>query len=320
MKVLRLIGWQGFTLQVPDSWDLTGFSGREPEGYLRIDDSEEQAIEIKWATESPKIKEEPALDQRRQTYFGSLRKRAKKEKLSLEVHEVDAYRPPQRPDRTTVGFTWLADRKGIGAVWYCRTCRRVVIAQVLGPRSGKGGLMGVADAVLASIRCHGEDPAWRTWALYDLVTQVPVEYVLETQQLMNVYLKLSFTARRSARLSIEQWSLANVARRGAYLDAWLAANSKAELREARYTATEGHAHGHPALRLRGGLAFGSPMVNAVKQVTRLQRPATRFDATAWECEPSNKLYLVESLRPARDRDIVEEVAGRTLCHGGGMPA
>jgi hypothetical protein len=135
---------------------------------------------------------------------------------------------------------------------------------------------------------------------------------------MNVYLRLTFVARRSSRLSIEQWSLANVARRDAYLDAWLGVNAKGELRSARYEATEGEVQGHPALDLMGGLAFGIPMVNAVKQAFRLQWPATRFTARAWECEPSNKLYLVEALRPARGRDVVGAVVDRTQCHGGGF--
>jgi hypothetical protein len=193
----------------------------------------------------------------------------------------------------------------------------VVIAQVLGDRSGKGGLSGVAEAVLGTLRCHSADPEWRTWSLYGLVTQVPAEYELESQQLMNVYLRLSFAAVKStARLSIEQWSLANVARRGAYLDTYVKANAKGELREARYEASEGEAvHGHPALELCGGLALGAPWMKAVKQAARLQRPATRFLGRAWECEPSNSLYLVESLRPPQARDVTDEVIARTLCHG-----
>ncbi len=318
-KTPKLIGWQGFTLHVPESWDLTGFSGKEAEGYFRIDDSEDQAIEVKWATEPPKTKSEPDIVERRGRFFASLRKRAKREKLTLDTKFVDTYRPVERDDRSVAAFGWTSDRRGIGAVWYCRTCRRVVIAQVLGAPSGRGGLVGNADAVLSTLRCHGDDADWRTWALYDLVTEIPSDYVLESQQLMNVYLRLTFAhnKRKTARLTVEQWALANVARKGAYLDNWLAANTRAEMREARVAATEGEdVNGHPTLRLDGGLGFGMPMLNAIKTATRLQMPATRFSGRAWECEPSNKLYLVEAMRPRGAKDMVDAVAERTRCHGG----
>ena len=312
-KTPRLIGWQGFTLHTPDGWDLTGFSGNAQAGYLRVDDNDEQGIEIKWATEPKGSKTAPDVSVRREVYFSSLKKTAKQKKLALETRTTEGFRPVSRPDRTTAGFTWTGDRKAIGAVWYCQTCRRVVIAQVLGARSGRGGLSGVAEAVLGSLRCHGDNTEWRTWALYDLQTQVPAHYELEAQQLMNVYLRLTF-AHKTAKLTIEQWAMANVARRDAYLDVWLRANTKAEMVGARYEADETDLHTHPALRLHGGLALGMPLVRAFQQVGQLQRPATRFDAVAWECEPSNKLFLIQSLRPASAPDPTGEVAARTVCH------
>lgn len=313
-RAKRLIGWQGFTVRAPRDWDLTGFSGNDQSGYFRVDDSEEQALEIKWGTEPAKTKTEPDPEARRETYFNQLGRAAKKKKLPLDTRETDVPRRVARAERSAAGFTWSGDRKAVGAVWYCRECRRVVIAQVLGDTSGRGGLMGVAEAVLGSLKCHSDDPDWRTWALYDLVTEVPAEYQLVSQQLMNVYLRLSF-AHKTARLSVEQWALANVARRGAYLDEWLRRNAKGELSEARFTGTEGESQGHPALLLSGGPGLGMPMIQVVRQMGRFQYPATRFSGTAWECEPSNKLYLVEGLRPRHAPDRVAEVALRTLCHG-----
>jgi hypothetical protein len=66
--------------------------------------------------------------------------------------------------------------------------------------------------------------------------------------------------------------------------------------------------------LTGGPAFGLPMLNVVRQAARFYRPATKFRAAAWECEPSNKLYLIEAMRPGRVPDMVEAVAERTRCH------
>lgn len=312
----RLVGWQGFTVRVPEDWDLTGFSGTDGSGYLRIDDSAEQGLEIKWVTEPRRAKREPDVTVRRESYFRLLRQAAKKKKLALETKEMDAPRGALRGDRSAAGFTWLGDRKAVGAVWHCRTCRRTVIAQVLGDRSGRGGLSGIAESILGSLACHGDEPGWRTWALYDLVTEAPVEFQLVSQELMNVYLRLHFE-HKTSRLTVEQWSLANVARRGAFLDAWLEASTKGELRQASAEATEGEAHGHATLDLTGRPAWGLPMLNALREALRFQRPATRFQATAWECEAANKIYAVQSLRPARDADIVREIVARTRCHGEG---
>ena len=249
--------------------------------------------------------------------MGTLRQTARKKKIAFEATDIDVYRPVQRDDRTVAPFTWVGDRKAFGAVWYCRTCRRVVIAQVLGAPSGRGGLSGIAEAVLGTLRCHGEDRAWNTWALYDLETQVPSEYVLESQQLMNVYLRLSFVAQKTARLTVEQWSLANVARKDAYLDVWLSSNSKGELNDAKYTVDEGELHGHPLLTMQGRLAMGLGLTKAIQQVFRFQRPATRFRAAAWECEPGNKLYLIQAMRHGKAADVADEVAQRTVCHRSG---
>ncbi len=312
-RLQRLIGWQGFTVDVPEDWDLTGFSGTDESGYLRIDDGAEQGLEVKWATAPKKMKTPPDVTVRRESYFRALRQTARKKRIDLETKEVDAPRPVLRPDRAAAGFTWTGDRKAIGAVWYCQTCRRTVIAQVLGARSGKGGLSGIAAEVLGTLRCHNDDAEWRTWALYDLVTEVPAEYKLVSQQLMNVYLRLQF-AKGTARLTVEQWSLASMARRDSYLDVWLQANSRGDVREARFMTDEGETHGHPALKLVGGPALGRPMVTVAREALSLRRPATRFGAVAWECEPGNKIYALQLMRPARVRDVVSEVAERTRCH------
>jgi len=312
-RARKLLGWQGFETRVPDDWDLTGFSGTDDAGYFRADDSEEHGLEVKWATEPKKAKRAPDVEVKRESYFRGLRQTAKKKRLTVETKALDAPRGVLRSDRIVTGFTWSSDRKAIGAVWHCQTCRRTVIVQVLGPRSGKGGLSTVAHEVLGSFTCHGEDPSWRTWALYDLFTQVPADYKLVGQQLMNVYLRLQFV-HKTARLSIEQWSLATMARRDAYLDVWLANNSRGQITKARYTTDEGGVHGHATLDLTGGPAFGLPMLEAVREVTRLHHPATRFSGRAWECETGNKIYAIQTLRPRRMPDVVHQIAALTRCH------
>ncbi|WP_184203567.1 hypothetical protein [Armatimonas rosea] len=309
----RLLGWQGFTLSVPEGWELSGFSGSFDEGYLRVDDGREQGLELKWATEPKKTKKPLDVEVRAESYLASLSRAAKKKKLEFESELTPLPRGVQRTERTGFGFKWTGDKKAFGALWHCKETRRVVIAQVIGDRSGRKGLAGVAESILASIENRDAEPGWRLWSLFDLTLELPSRYQLASQQLMNVYLRLSL-ADGMDKIGIEQWAVANVARRDAYLDSWVEANAKGDLTQARSQVEEASVQGHEAIALDGGLAFGQPWVQAFRDLMSLHVPATRFSARAWHCEPSNKIYLVQSLRPRRATDPVEEIVARMRCH------
>ena len=138
---------------------------------------------------------------------------------------------------------------------------------------------------------------------------------LTAPQVMNVYVKLGFT-RKAEKLTVEQWGIADVARRGAFLDVWLAMNSRAELRGMKTQGDATEIHGHGAVRLAGRPELGLPYLEALKLAAKnFQPPALRFAATGWECEPSNKIYLVQHTRPRRAVDLSPEVARRLVCHG-----
>ena len=302
---------------------MTGYSGTDAVGYFRADDGENLSLEVKWATEKvpvallpwarPGAVKVPDVEVRRESFFKRLRDTAKKKKITLTTKNTDAPRgvTNNRPERTTAGFTWSGDKRSVGVIWYCAVCHRVTIAQVTGDVSGKGGFTSVADAVLGSVTCHDAEPGRRVWAIYDLATVVPTDYHLTTAQLMNVYLRLSFVKNATARLSVEQWAVANVARKGAYMDDWVAANAKGELTHARYSVSEGQVRDLAAVRYDGGPAFGQPMIEVVQEATRFQRPATRFSGIAWEDEAANKIYLVSARRPRSESDPVADVAVAT---------
>ncbi|MFM7320117.1 MAG: hypothetical protein ACKO5K_01160 [Armatimonadota bacterium] len=312
-RLVRELGWQGFLVDTPGDWELTGYSGTFDEGYFRADDGDALGIEVKWST--PKGRSAAAVDlgARRDAYLSSLRKAARRRKAAFEESETPVGKGVVREDRTAVGFAWSADRKADGALWMCATCGRVVMAQVVGETSGRKGFAGVAEAVLGAVRCHGEDPAVRKWSLYGLSVSVSSEYALQTAQLMNVYLRLAFE-RGTARVSVEQWSAADAARRGRYLDQWLSDNSRGELAKARTVSEEASVHGHPAVRMVGGLAVGMPLLDAVREVSALRAPATRYHGVGWECPVSNTLNLVQSLRAPRVADPVPAVVASLRCH------
>ena len=142
-------------------------------------------------------------------------------------------------------FGWRADRKAIGRLWHCAECGRLCIAQVVG--NPGGDFTATANGVLASLQCHSPEAGWRTWALYDLLTQVPADYALKGQpQLMNVYLQLAFQLGQSLdTITVEQWSVANVQLRGAYLNEWYRSKNGALEPTLRYAPEETEAQRPP---------------------------------------------------------------------------
>ena len=44
-----VFGWAGIQLEIPTTWELSGLSGDQKTGYLRLDDAEMPRLELKWA-------------------------------------------------------------------------------------------------------------------------------------------------------------------------------------------------------------------------------------------------------------------------------
>jgi hypothetical protein len=306
---LKKIGWQGITLEVPEGWEVTGFSGDYREGYLRIDDGESRSCELKWGSWGKRERGEPDIELRAESYLASLERAAKKRKQSLSGKLAPAPKGTQRSERLVAGFTFVGERKAVGAAIYCRESRRVLLAQVQGASAKE------AERILASVEVKDEQPGWRLWALYDLRCDVPSDFALVGQQVMNVYVMLTF-ARAAERMTIEQWSIADVARKDSYLDVWMKMNAKGELAMMTTEVEEARVGGHDAIAFVGRPEIGLPLFQLVREAARQWKwPALRFTAHAWECEESNKLYLIQHTRGKKSMDLAGEVAQRTLCHG-----
>jgi len=314
------MGWQGLTMLAPPAWNLVSYGGDAKAGSLRLDNSEFAAhgvlgVDIRWIPVKGKVTDAD-LEKRLALYLASIEKGAKRQKVAT-VTQTKALQDTRHPERTGMrSFTWKADRKAVGRIWHCSECMRVVIAQVVGGvRDDFGGL--AADA-LQTLECHAADADWRVWSLYDLHTQTPSDYSLKTKpQLMNIYVQLPFVRGNSMdSLTVEQWGVANVQLRGAYLDQWFRQKNQALEGQLKYEAREATAQGHPALALTGrrtGLSYWGS--HALPQITRLQMPATHFEARIWECPESNKVHLVQSFSRRPQPHVVEQIVERTLCHG-----
>ena len=318
-KGWKTVGWQGITLQTPPAWNLVGYGGDAKAGNLRLDNGEWQAqgvlgMDIRWIPVRGKITDAD-LEKRLRQYLASVEKSAKRQKISAAV-QIKELADPQRPERLGLrAFTWKADQRAIGRIWHCTECGRVVIAQVLG--GTRGDFAATAADTLQTLECHSQDPDWRTWSLYDLHSAVPSDYVLLGKpQLMNIYVQLPFGRGTSAdTITVEQWGVANVQLRNAYLDQWFRDKNRVHEGHLRYAGRESEAQGHSALALTGrrtGLWYW--LSQGLPQITRLQKPATYFEARVWECPEANKIFLVQSFSRRPQPEMIDQIVERTRCH------
>ena len=318
-KDWKTVGWQGVTLRTPPAWNLVGYGGDAKSGSLRLDNGEFQAqgvlgMDLRWIPVKGKVTDVD-LEKRLKQYLDSIEKSAKRQKISatVQIKEISDARHPERVGMRA--FTWKADRRAVGRIWHCAECGRVVITQVLGGSRGDFGT--VAADVLQTLECHAEDSNWRTWSLYDLHTEIPSDYALQGKpQLMNIYVQLPFTRGGTLdAITVEQWGVANVQLRNAYLDQWFREKNRASENQLCYEGREAAAQGHPALALTGrrtGIAYW--MSQGLQQLTRLQKPATYFEARIWECPETNKIFLVQSFSRRPQPEVIDEIVERTRCH------
>ncbi len=310
-------GWQGLTLRTPHAWNLVAFSGERAQGSFRMDNGEMSGtaagVEVRWSHIKGRITDAD-IEKRLERYFAGIRRSVKRQKLDVDA-KSKTLTDERHPERDLIRtFSWKADRKATGRIWHCTECGRLVIAQVVG---AQGGLSPAAPEVLRSLQCHPSDTDWQAWSLYDLSTQVPADYALRGKpQLMNIYVQLMFGRGQSAdTLSVEQWGVANVQLRGAYLDEWFRQKNAAHESMLRYTPQEVTVQGHAALLLtgrRGGLGYWASQAGT--HLAKMQLPATHFSACLWECPQSNKIYMMQSYSRRPQAEMLLQMAGRTPCH------
>jgi len=315
----KTTGWQGVTFQAPPEWNLVAYSGDMKNGSLRLDNGEPPSrsalgMELRWSSPKGRISDAD-LEKRLDQYFAGIIKGARRQKVATDTKSKVVF-VERHPDRDAMrSFSWRADRRAMGRIWHCKECGRLVIAQVVGGLAGDWS--GVATDVLRSLECHSPEPSWRTWSLYDLLTQAPADFALYGKpQLMNIYVQLLLARGQSMdTVSVEQWGVANVQLKGAYLDEWFRSKNAAMEPSLRYERAETEARGHPALLLTGrrvGLSYWAGQ--AVPQIARLQKPATHFAACIWECPESNKVHLVQTFGRRAEPDLVTQIVERTQCH------
>jgi len=292
-----LVGWQGVVAEVPEDWNLVSIGGNESSGYFRVDSPGTMSLEAKWSTEPRNV------DLRRQleAFLSQIARRCRKRKVNFE-HKIKA------KDDGSLSFSWRSDRKGVGLLYRCDLCKRIVIAQLSGAKADD--ISGCASYILPTVADHSED-GWQTWAVYGLVAEVPPGYKLEKHKLMSGYIQLVFR-KANNRLTIERWALADVVLKKHSLTEWYADAVRHDLRRFKYQIEEIDFDGEPAVELTGERA-GFKILKAFPDILMLRRPAMYLNACAWACEKSNRIYSVQVIHTSREQ-IFDDILDRVECH------
>ncbi len=295
LRKLTTIGWRGITVEVPEDWSVAAIGGEEHPEYIRIDDPYGNSyVEIKWwSNPRPTLILEDALD----NFLTRIQKEARKKKIPLNLKKRKA--PPylERGDRETLVFSWRSDRKGIGRVWHCKTCGKIVMAQVAGVN-----IPPLAGHILSTIEDHSSTGK-NVWALFQFYMELPEDFKLVEQKLMSGFLQLSFRGQRKFRLKVERYSIAERFLAGGNFKDWARAEFSKRARGFSLSFYEEAFREHPALGAKGKR-------RVVGALPLLGEFAHLF---AWHCREEDKIFLLE-MKGKKDIISIEEVRENIRCH------
>jgi len=334
-----VVGWQGVRFTLPPDWNVAAFSMDRDSGYLRVDapGGSSVAVQVRWTDASrpepgsttlyslvapavrrlfrrsdPMIKT-PSLKANLERMFQDTAKQAKRAKTSFESSIKAERREGPHGERTAMNFSWTGAGRGQGKIWYCETCHRVVIAQVVGLAKDGGPISAVASQLFASIHDHGEG-GYDLWALYDLQVEVPDDFRLLEQKLLSGYLSLTF-GRAGEKIILDRWGLANMTLKRFTLEEWFQNNVSVALKRMRREERES-IRGHSVSHYTGAipiLVLGKLLRDTVGSMRRFP---TRYEGGVWLCPDSNKIFALQTLRSKRSERLWQDVADRLICHIG----
>ena len=184
-----IFGWAGIQLEIPTAWELSGLSGDQKTGYLRLDDGEMPRLELKWAHTRRK---KPDLHATLDEYFKLIRKTYKRKGTELSFRRnVNLIKEEGFFEgRNLLGFSWKGDIRANGLIFHVG--KRITIVQVMGRL--KENWRPTVLRIFQSIVDCSEAPQ-TLWSAYGLKLGVPKEYKLERQKLLSGYLLFVFVAK-----------------------------------------------------------------------------------------------------------------------------
>jgi len=307
-------GWQGISGRIPENWSPRALGGDYGQGYCRLEDAEYPRLELKWSQK--KVDIEKSLE----GYLRSLAKPRRETAGRPEAPEitrgVKIISRRAQPDKTALGFSWRAPGvSGAGLIWSCTSCGRTVIGQARG--YGKEDAVALAKEIFSGLEDHAVGGK-QIWALYGLECEVPENFRLVGQSLLSGYLELAFQ-QAAERLRIRRWGLAGTVLAEQGLGQWFARTVGNNRKEPRWQAAPAEVKGHAGLELQG--VNRSLLMRLLDQGERIierliRREPPRPDyalGRVWHCPGSNRIYLLEHLRPKSEL-LLAELAESVPCH------
>ena len=327
-----LVGWQGIRCALPPDWSLTGFSMDRENGYLRIDapSSSNLTVQIRWRNMSkpeqptlyhffaPKIRKfrklppisvpKPNLTANLEKLLKETGKQSKKAKASFESSVKPEKTEGENGERTSINFSWIGEGRGQGKIWYCETCHRMVITQIIGKSKEQAQIASIASQLFASLEDHGHE-GFDMWALYDLQMELPDDFQLESQKLLSGYLNLTFV-RGSERIVVDRWGLANITRKKFTLQEWFQNHTLIGLKKQK--RVEEKIENQEVIRYDGSLPFFARIKAFRDAKLSVRRFPTRYSGGIWENIEENKIYAVQMLLNKKSKDLWSEVVKRCV--------
>ena len=341
-----IFGWAGIQLEIPTTWELSGLSGDQKTGYLRLDDGDMPRLELKWAHTRRK---KPDLQATLDEYFKLIRKTYKKGTELSFRRNVNLIKDDELFDGYTVlGFSWKGNIRANGLIFHVG--KRVTIVQVMGRL--KENWRPTVLRVFQSIVDRSE-ASQTLWSAYGLKLGVPKEYKLERQKLLSGYLLFAFAAKPvrfqtaikvaklvgnrlqktngsggnmgftppdKGRLSVERYGpaevmLADYKNDPNPLEAWFRAKYAKAIRGYGFEVTSHIDSEDERLTLIGEqtrLYDGVPFSPVLILDKFSKRTALVFHL--WRCNHSNRIYVIQSIGSNNAYPIVQKVAESIECH------
>ncbi len=342
-----VFGWAGIQLEIPATWELSGLSGDQKTGYLRLDDGEMPRLELKWAHTRRK---KPDLHATLDEYFKLIRKTYKRRGAELSfrrnvnlIKEEEFFK-----GHTVLGFSWKGDIRANGLIFHVG--KRITIVQVMGRL--KENWRPTVLRIFQSIVDRSE-ASQTLWSAYGLKLGVPKEYKLERQKLLSGYLLFVFVAKPMrlqsvlrlakrgldrirkpnstagstdfippdvGRLSVERYGPADMMLDDYKdtpnpLEAWFRAKYAKAIRGYGFEVTTHIDADDERLTLVGeqtrfydGVPF-SPVLILDKLSKR-----TGFVFHLWRCNHSNRIYVIQSIGSDDGAPTVQKVTQSIKCH------
>jgi hypothetical protein len=192
----REVAWNGVRLDVPANWEI-GEIGRR---HLFLETVDGPQLEIKWGPVKGRFSPRAQLKRLAASQRRKLRKDLREESLPTAwARSLSRYE--------SIGFLWRSGTiGGRGIVLYCPHCRQATLLQFYQAPFNRP--LPYATRLLASFVDHTDRPLL-TWAVFDIRTKIPVEYLLKAFRFEAGFYELAFSSR-TAMLTLQRWSPADV--------------------------------------------------------------------------------------------------------------